>query len=69
MTEHYRIGFIFRLSVFFLTFVAYLFQKEELYDLVLRPIKFGITPLHILWLVFMVTMLVRFQRGDALFES
>ena len=57
MTQHYKIGFTFRLSVFIITVIAYIFYREELYGFVSRPIRFGITPLHILWLVFMITML------------
>ena len=66
MTEHYRIGFLFRLGVFIATFIAYLFQREELYGVVTRPIKFGITPLHVLWLVFMFTMISHLFPTDKL---
>lgn len=57
MTEHYRIGFAFRIIVFCCVLWGYICHREELYNLVSSPIRFGITPLHILWAVFMITML------------
>ena len=57
MTKHYRFGFTFRLIVFLAVLFAYLFQKEYLYAWIHQPIRYGITPLHILWLVFMLTMI------------
>ena len=66
MTESYKAGFIFRLVVFVAVFTAYLYDKEALYGLVLYPIKLGITPLHILWLGFMLTMLSHLFPTDKL---
>lgn len=57
MTEHYRVGFGFRIVVFLGVLWGYICHREELYNLVSSPIRFGITPLHILWAVFMITML------------
>jgi hypothetical protein len=66
MTKHYQIGFVFRICVFIATFAAYLFYKDELYGFVISPIRFGITPLHVLWLVFMLTMLSHLFPTDKL---
>ena len=66
ITEHYRIGFVFRLSIFLVTFFFYLKQKEELYLLVKTPVWRNITPLHILWLVFMLTMISHLFPTDKL---
>ena len=57
MTEHYKVGFTFRLIVFLSVLIAYFYNREGLYNLVQSPIRFGVTPLHILWAVFMLTML------------
>lgn len=66
MTRHYAVGFTFRLGVFIATFLAYLFYKDELYGFVRTPIRFGVTPLHVLWLVFMVTMISHLFPTDKL---
>lgn len=66
MTRHYAIGFTFRLGVFIATFLAYLFYKETLYEFVRTPIRFGVTPLHVLWLVFMITMISHLFPTDKL---
>ena len=66
MTEHYKMGFTFRLCVFVATFIAYLFYKDALYSFVTSPIKFGITPLHMLWMVFMLTMISHLFPTDKL---
>lgn len=64
MTERYKVRFAFRILVFVAVFAAYLQDKERLYALVVQPIQFGITPLHILWVVFMVTMLLHLFPTD-----
>lgn len=48
---------IFRVAIFISIFAGYLWKKEVIYDLTLKPIRYGVTPLHILWLVFMIIMI------------
>ena len=58
MMKRYMLHFIFRILVFIATFVTYLINKELLVDLAMQNITMGITPLHVLWLVFMGTMML-----------
>ena len=73
MTERYKVRFAFRIFVFAAVLAGYLQDKEKLYALVSQPIQFGITPLHILWVVFMVTMILHLfptdKRSMALLKS
>ena len=63
MLKRYIIKFLIRLAVFVTILIAYIANKEILveymtYEFSLRLIKYDITPLHILWLGFMVMMIL-----------
>lgn len=57
MLIRYLIKFAIRVTIFILIAILYITNKPLMYDFMTQPIKMGITPLHILWLVFMVMML------------
>ena len=61
MFKRYMIKFAIRLFVFIAIFIAYITQKEVLYGFMTREFTFGIaeygiSPLHVLWMGFMVMM-------------
>ena len=57
MMSRYLVKFAIRIVIFFIIFGVYLFNRELLLTLVTTPIHYGITPLHILWLGFMLMMI------------
>ena len=57
MLKRYFVKFSIRLFVFLFIFVLYLTNKQEMYRLMLQPIWMGISPIHILWMIFMGIML------------
>lgn len=58
MLRIYLLKFAIRVAIFVTIFITYLLHKNWLMTLVLRPVWRGITPLHLLWLLFMVMMLL-----------
>lgn len=50
--------------IFLCVLITYLFDKQGLYELMSRNISLGITPLHLLWFVFMIMMLVHIFPVD-----
>ena len=68
MLKRYLIKFVIRLSIFIAVFVVYITNKEILYQFMTHKFTFGITrygvsPLHLLWLLFMVMMLTHIFPG------
>lgn len=57
MLNRYLIKFVIRGVIFSTVFFFYLTNKELMYELMTRSVWMGITPIHFLWLVFMVMML------------
>lgn len=62
MMKRALINFFFRVFVFFFIFGIYLTEKEKLIDFMTHEFTFGISeygisPLHVLWFVFMVMMI------------
>ncbi len=57
MLKRYLIKFVFRLVIFLLIAVLYITNKPLMYDLMTQSVWMGISPIHVLWLVFMVMML------------
>lgn len=53
----YLVKFAGRISIFLFFFIWYLHDKEDLYQRMTQSIRLGITPVHILWAIFMITML------------
>ena len=57
MLGRYFIKLYIRIVIFLVTLGVYLTHKNWLVKFMTQPIAMGITPLHVLWLVFMVMML------------
>ena len=57
MMTQYMIKLLIRIVIFLSILFLYLFNKELMYELMLQPIWHGISPLHLLWLMFMVMMI------------
>ncbi|MCR4671794.1 MAG: hypothetical protein K5637_00980 [Lachnospiraceae bacterium] len=56
MMGSYVINLTFRAVVFIVAFIFYIQDRTVLYRLATQPIVEGITPIHLLWVVFMVLM-------------
>lgn len=56
--KRYLISLIFRIAIFVAILVTYITHKEWLSQMAMQPIVKGITPLHVLWVVFMIIMLM-----------
>ena len=56
MLARYIINLAFRVSVFIFILVFYILDKEKMFEFMQEPISFGITPINVLWLVFMGIM-------------
>ena len=57
MMKRYMIKLLIRVSVFVVVLLGYLFDKQRMFAFMNQPIKMGVTPLHLLWLMFMVMMI------------
>lgn len=66
MVKRYIIKLIIRITVFVIVLLGYLFDKERLFSIMMQPIKMGVTPIHLLWLMFMVMMLFHIFPTDKL---
>lgn len=64
MLKRYLVKFTFRLLVFLSVLGIYLFADKSLWDLATQPVVYGITPMHVLWLTFMVIMLSHIFHGE-----
>ncbi len=58
MLKKYLVKFVIRIVIFIFMAVMYIKDKALMYDLMTQPVWMGITPVHVLWLVFMVMMLL-----------
>jgi len=58
MLKKYLVKFAIRIVIFIFMTVMYIKDKALMYDLMTQPVWMGITPVHVLWLVFMVLMLL-----------
>ncbi len=54
----YSINFLARIIIFILIAVQYRTHKEQLTDFMISPLFYGISPLYMLWAVFMVLMIL-----------
>lgn len=57
MLKTYMGGFFVRVCVFLAGLIVYILQKPFLESLIRQPIRMGITPIHVLWFMWMVIML------------
>mgnify|MGYP003308311522 CR=1 FL=1 len=64
--KRYMIKLIIRITVFVIVLLGYLFDRERLFGFMMQPIKMGVTPLHLLWLMFMVMMIAHIFPTDKL---
>ena len=55
--RNYIIKFAIRLLTFLFVAILYLTNKSLMYELMTQPVWMGITPIHVLWLGFMLMML------------
>lgn len=58
MLNRYLFNFILRLAIFISVLVFYIVDKPLMYKLMQQPIWIGITPIHVLWLYFMIIMIM-----------
>ena len=58
MMKRYMWNFAMRIIIFLAVFAVYIIDKEMLLNLAMQPITMGITPMHVLWLIFMCTMIL-----------
>ena len=58
MMVSYLVKFAIRIAVFIAVHILYLTDKELMYRLIMQPIYMGITPMHLLWLLFMGMMIL-----------
>lgn len=58
MMTRYLVKFCIRIIIYLTILFIYIFDRELLLKLVTTPIHYGVTPLHILWLIFIVMMLI-----------
>lgn len=58
MMKRYLFNLCFRVLVFVSVFAVYLTDKGRLEDFMTKPVTMGITPLHVLWMILMLTMLL-----------
>lgn len=57
MLKRYQFKFVIRLVIFLFIGIFYITNKPLMYDLMTQSVWMGISPIHVLWLVFMVMML------------
>lgn len=58
MMKRYMVKLVIRVCVFIIILLGYLFDKERLFAFMMQPIRMGVKPLHLLWLMFMVMMIL-----------
>lgn len=66
MMTRYIVKLVFRLAVFVSVMLFYIVDKPRMYQLMTTPIYLGISPIHVLWLVFMVIMILHIFPIDIL---
>ncbi len=63
MMHKYIMKFILRILIFVLVLLLYIFRKEWIWDFMNRPITHSISPLQVLWFVFMCIMISHLFPG------
>lgn len=66
MMTRYLIKFTFRVLIFLTVLTGYLTRKEQMYQFFINPMWMEITPLHILWAIFMSIMLLHLFPNNKL---
>ena len=55
---YYMVKLFFRITIVCGSVYMYLFHKQWMTDFLTKPIGFGVAPLHILWAIFMLIMMM-----------
>ncbi len=58
MTKIYLVKFVIRILVFLGVFALYIIDKEKMMTLLVTPVVVGVSPMHVLWLMFMLMMVL-----------
>lgn len=66
MLNRYIIKFIVRVGIFVGTLLLYIWDKPRICDLMIQPVYLGISPIHVLWFVFMSLMILHLFPMDIL---
>ena len=71
MMKRYLLKLVMRCSIFLISFLTYITHKDLIYGFIYHEISldffsFGLTPLHILWMIFMITMITHLFPNDML---
>jgi len=64
--KFYLVKFFCRVLIVFSVFYFYLFHREMLWEFVITPIKYGISPMHVVWAIFMILMILHIFPIDKL---
>ena len=64
MLKKYLIKFAIRIAIFLSVGTLYLYDKSLIYEFMATSVWNGISPMHVLWLVFMVMMLRHIFHTD-----
>lgn len=64
MLNMYLVKFAIRILIFLAVLIVYIRDKQWLYESMIQPVWNGITPVHVLWLVFMVMMIGHIFPGE-----
>ncbi len=64
--KRYFVSLVFRVMIFAAFFIVYVTNRSGLLDLINQPVVMGITPVHVLWAIFMVIMLMHIFPGNKL---
>ena len=68
MTSKFRkyiFKFVCRILIFAAVLVLYLTRKEEVTAMMTQDLKYGVTPLHVLWAAFMCIMISHLFRESS----
>ena len=58
MLTRYLAKFAFRILVFFICLYLYLFHKDQVMAFLMKPISMGLSPIYVLWAIFMGLMII-----------
>lgn len=56
--KRYLVKFAFRIAIFLIIFIIYITKRDWAQQMLGRPIRFGITILDVLWVIFMTLMVI-----------
>ena len=66
MLNRYMLKLIFRVSIFIAVLIMYIADKDMMLEFLQYEFTFSITLLHLVWIVFMVTMILHLFPHDKL---